>query len=158
MNRPSVCAKCCAALLPYFSVGKLEFSVLNHNFDLSIKDISYDKYFFLSKLSKCTAILCKKDVFLVEFNALSLPKNKCKIDEFLNDVKRLPDVIAISETKLHSNSVLNMHIFDHKLLRIDSNTCAGRVCLLIIPFIPLLIRHAPLRPMSRQENRLSDKS
>ena len=32
MNGGCVCAKCCAALLPFISVGKLQFSVLNHTF------------------------------------------------------------------------------------------------------------------------------
>ena len=61
----------------------------------------------------------KKDFCLVYFNARSLPKNICKIDEFLNDMKRLPDVIAISETKLHANSVSKVHISNYKLLHTD---------------------------------------
>ena len=126
----SICAKCCAALLPCFTVRKLKFSVLNHTFDLSTKDISYDEYFSSSILSNCVTQLCKKDFFLVYFNARNLPINKCKIDEFLNGMKRLPDVIAISETKLHANSALNvLHISDYELLRTDSNICAGGVCL-----------------------------
>ena len=109
MNSDCVCAKCCAALLPYFSVGKLEFSVLNYTSDSSIKDISFDEY-FTSKLSNCATQMCKKDFFLVQFNAQSLPKNKYKVDEVLNDMKRLLDVIAILETKLHANGVSNVHI------------------------------------------------
>ena len=66
MNSVCVCAKCYAALLSYFTVQKLEFSleheirklelefsVLNHIFDSSTKDISYDEYFSFSKLSNC---------------------------------------------------------------------------------------------------------
>ena len=42
-------------------------------------------------------------------------------------MKRLPDVIAISETKLHANSVLNVHISNYKLLHTDSDTCTGGI-------------------------------
>ena len=141
MNSDCVCAKCCVNLLPYFSVGKLEFSVLNHTFDSSIKNISYDKYFSSSKLSNCATQLGKKDFSLVHFKARSLPKNKCKIDKYLNNMKRLPDVIAISETKLHANSVSNVHISNYKLLRTDSNTCAGGICLYIKDAIKFRLRN-----------------
>ena len=43
-------------------------------------------------------------------------------------MKRLPDVIAISETKLHADSISHVHISNYKLLRTDSNACAGGVC------------------------------
>ena len=124
------------------SVGKLEFSVLNHTFDSSIKDISYDKYFSSSKLSNCATQLCKKDfLLLVHFNARGRTKNKCKIDEFLNDMKRLSDVIAILETLLQANSVSNVHISNYKLLRTDFNSCAGGVCLYIKDTIKFRLRN-----------------
>ena len=135
------CAKCCTALLSYFSVGKLEFTLLNHIFDSSVKDISYDEYFSSSKLSNCATKLCKKDFFLVHFNARSLPKNKCKIDELLNDNKKILDVIAISKTKLHANSVSNVHISNYKLFRTDFNTCADGVCLYIKDTINFRLRN-----------------
>ena len=86
---------------------------------------------FSSKLSNCVTQFCKKDFFLVHFNVRSLPKNNCIINEFLNDVTRLPDVTAISDIKLLANSFSNVHISNHKLLRTDSNTCTGGVCLYI---------------------------
>ena len=39
------------------------------------------------------------------FNTRSLSKNK--INDFLFDVERMPDAIAISEAKLNANSCLN---------------------------------------------------
>ena len=152
MNSDCVCAKCCAALLPYFSVEKLEFSVLNHTFDSSIKDISYDKYFSSSKLSKCATQLCKKDFFLVHFNAQNLPKNKRKIDKFLNNMKKLPNVKAISEIKLHANSVSNVHISNHKLLRTDSNACVGGICLYIKDTIKFRLRNDLLLKLKHYED------
>ena len=79
------------------SVEKLKFSVLNHTFDSSVKDISFDEYFSLFELSNCATKLSKKDFFLIHFNARSL-KHKSVIDKSLNDKKRQLDVIAVSET------------------------------------------------------------
>ena len=56
-------------------------------------------------------------------------------------MKRLPDVIAISETKVHANSVSNVCISYYQLLRTDSNTGAGGVCLDIKDTIKFRLRN-----------------
>ena len=68
-------------------------------------------------------------------------KTNAKLTNFFNDMKRLPDVIAISETKLHANSVSNVHISNYRLLRTDSNTCAGGVHLYINDTIKFRLRN-----------------
>ena len=73
-------------------------------------NITYDKYFSSSRLSKTTANLQRNDFFLVHFNTRSLSKNLDKNEEFLNDMTRFPDAIAISETKLNSNCSSNNNI------------------------------------------------
>ena len=55
----------------------------------------------------------------------SLPKNKDKVEEFFNGMSRIPDAIAISETKLNANSVTNVNIPNYTFLRKDSSTNAG---------------------------------
>ena len=69
--------------------------------------------------------------FLVHFNTRSLSKNLDKIEEFLNDMTRFPDAIAISETKLNSNSSSNNNIPHYNFLHNDSPTNAGGVGLYI---------------------------
>ena len=120
-----LCTSCSAALMPFFSVGNLEFKVLNHCNDAN--KIKYDEYFSPCKLSKLSSTLTKNDFFIQHFNVRSLPKNKEKIEEFFDDMTRLPDVIAISETKLNSNSVSNLNLPNYTFLRKDSPTCAGGV-------------------------------
>ena len=56
-------------------------------------------------------------------------------------MERLPDAIAISETKLHANSVSNVHISNYKLLRTVSNTCAGGVCFCIKDTVKFRLRN-----------------
>ena len=101
-----LCTKCSSALMPFFSVGNLEFKMLNHLNDAN--EIKYDEYCSPYKLSKLSSILTKNDFFIQHFNVRRLSKNKEKIEEFFDGITRLPDAIAISETKLNSNSVSNL--------------------------------------------------
>jgi len=71
------------------------------------------------------SIAGKTDLFFLHFNLRSLSKNKEKVEEFLENFDRLPNVIAISETKLNSNSISNVNIPNYTFLRNDSSTCAG---------------------------------
>ena len=48
-----------------------------------------------------------------------------KIEEFLNDMTRFPDAIAISETKLNSNSSSNNNIPHYNFRHNNSPTNAG---------------------------------
>ena len=64
-------------------------------------EIKYDEHFSPSKLSKLSFTLTKNDFFIQHFNVRSLSKNKEEIEEFCDGITRLPDGIAISETKLN---------------------------------------------------------
>ena len=108
-----------------FSVGNLEFKMLNHLNDAN--EIKYDEYCSPCKLSKLSSTLTKNDFFIQHFNVRSFSKNKEKIGECFDGIIRLPDAIAISETKLKSNSVSNSNIPSYAFLRKDSPTCAGGV-------------------------------
>ena len=139
-NEHSVCVNCCAARLPFFSVGKLEFKALA-SFDSTSDIIRYDEYFSMSKLSNLSLNLSKQDFFILHFNVRSLPKNINKLDEFLNDFQRMPDAIAISETKLNSNNVSKIKIPYYNFLRSDSSTNAGGVGLYIKDTIKFSLRN-----------------
>ena len=67
----------------------------------------------------------------MHFNTRSFSKNKNKIDDFLIDLERMPDAIAISERKLNANSSLNLNFTNYKFIRNDSITHAGEVGLYI---------------------------
>ena len=127
-----VCTKCCYTLFLFFTVSDVEFKMLNffsmfksvNNINGSI--ITYNEYFSSSRLSKITVNL-QNDFFLVHFNTRSLFKNLDKIEKFLYNMTRFPDAIAISETKLNSNSSLNNNIPHYNFLYNDSPTNAGGV-------------------------------
>ena len=116
----------CLTLFPFFSVNNLEFNYLCGT-DSSSGTISYDKYFPPSKLSEISTSLNQQDFFAVHFNARSLSKNKDKIEDFFIGMKRIPDVVAISETKLNASSVSNKNFDNYKFFHNDSVTCANGV-------------------------------
>ena len=119
------CTCCIARLLPFSSISELEFRILGNS--VGMDDINYVDYFSPSKLIKIASDLHKNDFFLLHFNVRSLPKNKDKVEEFFNGMSRIPDAIAISETKLNANSVTNVNIPNYTFLRKDSPTNAGGV-------------------------------
>ena len=82
---------------------------------------------FLLQIVKLSPTLTKNDFFIQHFNVRSLTKNKEKIEEFVDGITRLPDVIAISETKLNSSSVSNLNLLNYTFLCKDSPTCASGV-------------------------------
>ena len=72
-------------------------------------------------------ILKKYNFFVIHFNVRSLSIYKNKIDECLNDMTRLPDAIAISETKLNATSSSNIDIPNYHFFHNDSPSMAGGV-------------------------------
>ena len=125
------CNKCTAASFPFFSVGNFEYKMLSScSFLTNSNDscVRYDdNYFSTTKLSELTSTLKNDDFYVVHFNARSLSKNLNKIEEFLCDMSRFPDVVAISETKLNTNSTSNINISNYSFFRKDSHSCAGGV-------------------------------
>ena len=110
------CNKCTAASFPFFSVGNFEYKMLSScSFLTNSNDscITYDDYFSTTKFSELTSTLKNDDFYVVHFNARSLSKNLNKIEEFLCDMSRFPDVVAISETKLNTSSTSNINISNY---------------------------------------------
>ena len=64
----------------------------------------------------------QNDLSILHFNARSLKKNKEKIEELLNEIGYLPDIIAISESKIKTNTVDNISLAQYSFLHKDSNT------------------------------------
>ena len=87
----------------------------------------YDEYHLPQKLANKLLHASPNDFFLLHFNFRSLSKNKDEIDKFLHDFERLPDLVAISETKLNENSTSNISIANYCFLRNDSPSHAGGV-------------------------------
>jgi len=65
--------------------------ISNFYSDINNVNIRYNEYVSPTKLSELTATLQKDNLHLTHFNVRSLSN---QVEEFLNDMSRLPDAIA----------------------------------------------------------------
>jgi len=61
--------------------------------------------------------------FMLHSNIRSLRKNSEKLEELLSDIKKMPEIIAISETKLKTK--VNSFIDGYEFIQNDSPTNTG---------------------------------
>ena len=69
------------------------------------------------------------DFFLLHINTQSLNKNFEKLEEILIELGKLPEIIAISETKLQAE--FKMQLQGYNFIQNNSNTNAGGVGMFI---------------------------
>ena len=127
-------------------------SLLNIDFSCIVN--RSNEYFSPSNLSSLTANLLKNDLFLIHFNVRNLSKNKTKMHELIDLMVTKPNVIAISETKLNSNSVSNVNLSNYKFFRNDSPIKAGGVGLYINDAIKCHLRNDLFLNLDKCENSL----
>ena len=138
-ERECVSGKCCSAVYMFSFINNYEFKAL-FNINSTIDRNRYDKFVSLSKQSKLTANLNKKDFFTEHLNTRSLSKSKNRIDDLLIDLERMLDVIAISEAKLNANSSLNLNLPSYKFIRHEFFALAGGVGLRIKDSLEFIAR------------------
>ena len=148
-----ICNDCCVVELPFFATSNTEFKLLTDNrwADLGSR---YDEYHLPQKLANKSLDARPNDFFLLHFNLRSLSKNKDKIDEFLHDFERLPDLVAIVETKLNANSTINISIANYCFLHNDSPSQVGGVGIYIKESFKFRIRKQLSLNISSCEDRL----
>jgi exonuclease III len=64
-------------------------------------------------------------ISLFHFNVRSLPKNVSILNDFLYTLDSRPDILAIRETKLNHNNVVNIDLLNYNFFHTDSPTMAG---------------------------------
>ena len=67
------------------------------------------------------------ELLIIQFNIRSLEKNIDKMSQYLSELKRQPDVIALTETKLKDNICGNIKLAGYKFIHVNSPTLAGGV-------------------------------
>ena len=83
------------------------------------------EYYSVSKLNNLSHTTQGKGIFLFHCNIRSLTKNLTLLNDMLYFLDSRPDVMAITETRLSSNSVSNFDISNYNFLHTDSPTPAG---------------------------------
>ena len=69
----------------------------------------------------------QKGFSIFHCNIRSLEKNKALLHDILSTVKSVPDIIAISETKINENTSANLNIPGYAFVNVNSKTRAGGV-------------------------------
>ena len=85
------------------------------------------QYFSFNKLNTSLNTLTNrsKSISLFLCNIRSLPKNLCLLEDFICSLDVKPDILAVSETKLNSKTVINIDIPRYQFFHTDSETAAG---------------------------------
>ena len=111
-NLPYFCVKCYETIFPFHNLTNAAFSELNSTEEKNIQpnfqmldDIDYvgdfpNSYITPEKFHKEHGTTY--DFFMLHVNIRSLNKNLEKLEEFLTQLGKLPEIIAISETKLQT--------------------------------------------------------
>ena len=83
------------------------------------------KYFSTSELNDALDKANPSSLTSVHCNIRSLPKNLTLIHDLLDSLHKFPDIIAITETKLNSETITNIDINNYNFFHVDSPTQAG---------------------------------
>ena len=137
-DSPYFCVNCHSDIFPFQSLSNEDFNDLF---------TCYRKNSFLSSLQKLPEYFSDSQnsykppknfmtnpaiimtFFMLDVNIRSLNKNFEKLEDLLTQISKLPDIIAISETKL--NNKLNFNLQGYNFIQNNSKTKAGGVGMFI---------------------------
>ena len=106
---------------------------LNEHLQITDTNFTADcKYFNISEFADILKSKAKSELAIVHFNLRSLIKNKSKVQTFLMQLPTLPEVIAVTETKLNLKSdLLQTDLENYQFAHKDSTSNAGGVGLYV---------------------------
>ena len=82
-------------------------------------------YYSIPKFNQLLDTSGQNSITLFHCNIRSLPKNLTLLNDILYSLNSRPDVLAITETKLNSQTITNIDIPSYNLFHTDSQTMAG---------------------------------
>ena len=139
-----VCTPCLQSNLPFFTLNDGEFAEALEIQNLLMKEIDDNlaenidnffiknsSYFSSNELNSLLKQKGKNDLAIIHFNTRSLPKNKFHFECLLAELKSLPEIIAITETKINANNLHLTELDHYEFVHVDSKSAAGGVGLYI---------------------------
>lgn len=108
----------------------------------SFEDYIESKYYTIKKSGRLFNDAAKQSGFSVlHCNTRSLGKTISLLHDILQTIKSLPDIIAISETKINENTCANLNIPGYVFINTNSTTQAGGVGLYLSTELEFTRRH-----------------
>ena len=137
-NEPYYCLNCCSTIFPFHALSNDDTVALHCDAkiipNLSSSDADLSTGTHTSQYCPVNTFSCmyenSNDFVFLHVNVRSLLKNFEKLEELLQQLKKLPDVIAISETKLN-DSLPNLSLPGYNFVHVNSKTTSDRVGLFI---------------------------
>ena len=132
---PFYCIECLKSNLPLhcFNSDRSDFCFTDdlkfiNNIGLDIDNIGINPYIGPDSVKNLTKDIPNSDLTIFYTNIRSLSKNLDLLEELLHDWSYLPDILAITETKLSSKSYLPLlKLLGYEFFHNDSITNAGGV-------------------------------
>ena len=134
---PYYCSCCLTEVFPFQSLIDSEFCEIFSNGNFIMKSCKFNNMTFSTKSQCClpknfNLLNPKKNsLILLHVNTCSLRKNIDKLEKLLIDIKVMPDLIAISETKLKTGVPITFTLSGYDFVHVDSSTHAGGVGMFI---------------------------
>ena len=107
--------------------------------DLMLSNIT-SNYYSVTKLNRLLENKRSKSLSLFHCNVRSLPKNLNLINDLTYTLSNRPDILAVTETRLNNNTVVNIQIPGYNFYHQDSPTAAGRAGIYISQTLKSSIR------------------
>ena len=92
--------------------------------DLMLSNIT-SNYYSVTKLNRLLENKRSKSLSLFHCNVRSLPKNLNLVNDLIYTLSNRPDILAVTETRLNNNTIVNTQIPGYNFYHQDSPTAAG---------------------------------
>ena len=92
--------------------------------DLMLSNIT-SNYYSVTKLNRLLENKKSKSLSLFHCNVRSLPKNLNLVNDLIYTLSNRPDILAVTETRLNNNTIVNTQILGYNFYHQDSPTAAG---------------------------------
>ena len=131
-NEPYYCSNCCCAIFPLPALDNDEMLAVTCNTKIDISqstsyincDARTNQYCSVNSLSSMYGN--SNDFMFFHANVRSLVKNFEKLEELLHELKKLPNAIVVTETKLNDSSP-DIALPGNNITQLNSKTRAGGV-------------------------------
>ena len=140
---PHYCMRCLNSIFSFSGVETLDQIDPELITCKAVQSLNLDAepYISLKTFEKIAKNLNVNDFTIVHCNVRSLTKNLNKMEDVINTISHLPDLIAISETKLSDSSNVNqVWLSGYDFVNSNSDTSAGGVGLYIKSCLKYVVR------------------
>lgn len=107
--------------------------------DLMLNNIT-SNYYSLTKLNDQLENMGRNALSPFHCNVRSLPKNLTLVNDLIYSLSFKPDILAVTETRLNANTVVNVDLLGYNFIHMDSPTAAGGTGIYVTQNLKSIVR------------------